>query len=70
MSSAPVSMSGSPVSDPGPIIQTEALNAALAGPQHGKHRTACGFTTFGAASARPESATCAAGLAIRLKPGG
>jgi hypothetical protein len=51
MSPALVSMSGSPVGNRASFTVTEALNAALSGPQQGMAPLACGFTAFRAASA-------------------
>ncbi len=53
------------------VAQTEALNAALAGPatRYGA-RLASGFAAFRAASAGAHGDTCAAGLRIRLASGG
>jgi lysophospholipase L1-like esterase len=53
------------------VAQTEALNAALAGPAARYHaRLADGFAAFRAASARAAGRACAAGLAISLPSGG
>jgi hypothetical protein len=51
MSPALVSMNGSPVGSRAAFTVTEALNAALSGPQQGMAPLACGFTAFRAASA-------------------
>ena len=63
-------MSGGPPSDQASVTQTEALNAAPAGPQHGRRPLACGFTAFRAASARAKGEACAAGLKHLLQVGG
>ena len=61
-------MTGSPPSGQASAAQTEALNAALAGPQHGSRTEglACGC----AASARAKGEACAAGLKHLLQVGG
>ena len=53
------------------VTQTEALNAALAGPAaRYQARLADGFAAFRKAAARNRGDSCAAGLLIRLPSGG